>query len=129
MCGVSRDWIDADPREGAPIPAGFRVRGKECALAASLKKRHSAGRGFALAHSIGDHLLAGTRDRLLPVTDAATDRQGFQRDFGQAFLCPIDALRDRLGSSIPDDDWIEDMARHVNVSSWLVRSTLIITAS
>ena len=101
------------------------MRGEKCALAASLKKRHPTGRRFAIARIIGDHLLAGTRDRLLPVTDAATDRQRFQRAFGQAFLYPIDALRDRLASSIPDDDWIEDMARHFKISSWLVRSTLI----
>ena len=59
------------------------------------------------------------------MTDAATDRQKFQRAFGQAFLCPIDGLRDHLGSRNPDDDWIEDMVRHFNVSSWLVRAALI----
>ena len=71
MCGVSKTWIDADPCEGFPIPAGFRSRDEAGTLAASLKKRHPTGRRFALVRIIGDHLLAGPDERLLPVTDAS----------------------------------------------------------
>ena len=125
LCDVSPEWIHSDVEEETPIPAGFRNSGDADRLLASLKKRHPTGRRFALARIIGDHLLAGTGDRLLPVTDAATDRQQFQRAFAQAFLCPFEALRDHLGSKRPDDDFIEDAAQHFNVFSWLVRSALI----
>ncbi len=125
LCGVSANWIHADSDEDVPIPVGFRGCGDEDPLMASLKKRHPTGRRFALARIIGDHLLAGADERLLPVTDAATERQRFQRAFAQAFLCPFEALRDHLGSKVPDDDFIEDAAHHFKVSSWLVRSALI----
>lgn len=125
LCGVSENWIDTYSDEDTPIPVGFRGCGDDGVLMASLKKRHPTGRRFALARIIGDHLLAGANGRLLPVTDGATDRQKFQRAFGQAFLCPIAAHRDHLGSKVPDDDFIEDAAQHFNVSSWLVTPTLI----
>ena len=125
LCGVSQNWIQADSREDTPIPVGFRNCGDEISLMASLKKRHPTGRRFALARIIGDHLLAGADEKLLPVTDAATDRQQFQRAFGQAFLCPINALRDQLGSRVPDDDVIEDAAQYFDVSSWLIGSALV----
>ena len=125
LCGVSEDWIRVNPDEDTPIPAGFRRDGDESILMASLQKRHPTARRFALARIIGDHLVAGADQKLLPVTNAATDRQRFQRAFGQAFLCPIEALRNFLGTVIPDDDMIEDAAQYFRVSSWLIRSALV----
>ena len=125
LCEVSREWIQTGLDDDIPIPIGFRTLGEEDRLLASLKKRHPTGRRFALARIIGDHLLAAPDDRMLPVTDAVTDRQRVQRAFAQAFLCPFEALSDYLGPKVPDDDFIEDAAQHFNVSSWLVRSTLI----
>lgn len=125
VCGVPEDWIRGGFDEDVPIPAGFRDSSEGDSLVVSVKKRHPTGRRFALARIVGDHLLAGAGDRLLPVTDAATDRQKFQRAFAQAFLCPFEALKSHLGSEVPDDDFIEDAAQHFEVSSWLVRSALI----
>ncbi len=125
LCEVSVDWIHHGGEENVPIPAGFRAGSGDGRLEALLKKRHPTGRRFALARIIGDHLVAGDGDRLLPVTDTGTERQQFQRAFAQAFLCPFEALRDHLGSKVPDDDFIEDAAQHFNVSSWLIRSALI----
>ena len=125
VCGVAEDWIRRGLDGDIPIPVGFRDPQEGGSLVASLKKRHPAGRRFALARIVGDHLLAGADDRLLPVTDAPTDRQKFQRAFAQAFLCPFEALRSHLGSKVPDDDLVEDAAQHFQVSPWLVRSTLI----
>lgn len=125
LCGVSEDWIRLNPGEDTPIPAGFRRDGGNGILMASLQKRHPTARRFALARIIGEHLLAGPDQKLLPVTDAATDRQKFQRVFGQAFLCPIEALRDYVGFEAPDDDLVEDAAQYFHVSSWLIRSALV----
>lgn len=125
LCEVSVDWIHHGFEENVPIPAGFRSGSDDGRLEASLKKRHPTGRRFALARIIGDHLLAGDGDRLLPVTDTTTERQQFQRAFAQAFLCPFESLRYHLGSNYPDDDFIEAAAQHFNVSSWLIRSALI----
>jgi hypothetical protein len=78
-------------------PAGFRgdkdVNG---AIKVDLNKPWAAGRRFALARLVGDHLYAHAADRVLPATDAGTARQKFQRAFAQAMLYPFDTLRERL---------------------------------
>ena len=125
VCEVPAGWIGDGPDTDTPLAAGFRGRGEEDRLVATLKKRRPTGRRFTLARIIGDHLLTGAGERLLPVTDAITERQKFQRAFAQAFLCPVAILRDHLGSNVPDDDYVEDAAHHFQVSPLLVRWALI----
>ena len=125
LCGAPREWIQ-EPAAGddAPIPAGFRDAEGEGQLSIVLKKRHPVSRRFALARAIGDHLAIGERENLLPVTDSHTDRQKFQRAFAQEFLCPIEALRDALGTRRADDEFILDSAVRFEVSSHLVAYAL-----
>lgn len=126
LCSVPARWItDSSDEARAPIPAGFRNVEGNGVLKAALKKRHPTGRRFALARIIGDHLVAGEGEDLLPVTDADTDRQRFQRAFAREFLCPFDALRDDLGNRIPDDEFMEDAALRFDVSPVLVRNVLV----
>ena len=126
LCDVPASWItDFSDEVAAPIPAGFRDVEGNGALKAALKKRHPTGRRFALARIIGDHLVVGEGEDLLPVTDTYTDRQRFQRAFAREFLCPFDALRDDLGNRFPDDEFMEDTALRFGVSPVLVRNALV----
>ena len=129
LCDVPASWItdfsDSSDEARAPIPAGVRNVEGNGVLKAALKKRHPTGRRFALARIIGDHLVAGEGKDLLPVTDAHTDRQRFQRAFAREFLCPFGALRDYLGNRIPDDEFMEDAALRFDVSSVFVRNALV----
>ena len=126
LCDVPADWItDFSDEARAPIPAGFRNVEGNGALKAALKKRHPTGRRFALARIIGDHLVTGEGEDLLPVTDTHTDRQRFQRAFAREFLCPFDTLREDLGNRIPDDEFMEDAALRFDVSPVLVRNALV----
>ena len=126
LCDVPAIWItDSSNEARAPLPAGFRNVEGNSTLKAALKKRHPTGRRFALARIIGDHLVAGEGEALLPVTDTHTDRQRFQRAFAREFLCPFEALRDDLGNRIPDDEFMEDAALRFGVSPVLVRNALV----
>jgi Zn-dependent peptidase ImmA (M78 family) len=78
---------------------------------------------------IADGLLAPDDERLLPaVTKAKTSRQKFQRSFAQEFLCPFDALMEKLGApsaeNPPEEDDIDDAAQYFNVSTRVIETTL-----
>jgi len=90
-----------------------------------LPRKPATSRRFAVSRLIGDNLYADGQDRLLPATNAQTIRQKFQRAFAQAFLCPFDALQDKLGTDVPDDDDIADAADYFKVSPLLVRTVLV----
>ena len=113
--GLADNALTAGFRD-APDSNGFRV---------CLGKRHVTSRRFALARLVGDHLVTGPGDRLLPATDAKTERQKLQRAFAQAFLCPFDELQDFFRVDAPTDDTIEDAAAHFEVSPLLIKSTLV----
>jgi Zn-dependent peptidase ImmA (M78 family) len=74
---------------------------------------------------IGDHLYFTNQERLLPATHAKTSRQKFQRAFAQEFLCPFDALMEKIQTEQPDEDAIAEAAAHFHVSPLTVRTTLV----
>lgn len=126
LCGVPVSWIrECSDIDQIPIPAGLRADDGPGMVKAILKKRHPDARRFAFARMIGDHLVTADDEGLLPVTNAATDRQKFQRAFAQEFLCPFDALRDFLGGEDLDDDLMEEAARYFEVSGLAIRSILV----
>jgi hypothetical protein len=80
---------------------------------------------FYLGRLIGAAFAATARDHVLPVTNADTAFQKFERSFAQELLCPwqvLDAYTDEHGT---DDDGIAAAAEHFEVSEHLVLSTLI----
>lgn len=89
-----------------------------------LTRKPVTSRRFAVCRLIGDSLYGDGQDRLLPATDADTARQKFQRAFAAEFLCPYDALQDKLGAKALDDDDVEDAADYFNVSPLLVDTVL-----
>jgi hypothetical protein len=109
----------------APIPTGYRNGQSDARMPIAFHSRYEAGRRFELMRLVGDWLVAPLGDRLLPATRAKTYRQKFQRAFAQELLCPWADLDELFGSHEPDDDDIEDAARHFNVSPLLVKTTLV----
>jgi len=82
-------------------------------------------RRFAASRLLGDFLFLRNRERLHPATHAKTARQKFQRAFAQEFLCPIDALLEKMQTTQPDEDDISEAAAYFEVSPLMVRTTLV----
>ncbi len=87
--------------------------------------RQKTSRRFAVARLVGDHLRNLDVERLLPATKAKTSRQQFQRAFAQEFLCPFDALLQKINTEQPDEDDIREAADFFDVSPLMVRTTLV----
>ena len=112
-------------RGGRHFRGGFRddeSRGRTAVLVTS-----SIGdsQRFYLAQLIGAALAAPVDQHVLPVTDAGTALQKFERAFAQALLCPwadLDAFTDESGT---DDDGIAEASAYFEVSELLVRSALV----
>ena len=124
------DIVGADPKllrepGDIPIPAARRGASPQNPSRVLLRSRYREGRRFELCRLIADAAQATDGERLLPATTAKTSRQKFQRAFAQEFLCPVDALIKRLGTSHPEDDEIQAAAKHFQVSPLLVRTTLV----
>jgi hypothetical protein len=80
---------------------------------------------FYLARLIGAALCSSAEQHVLPVSDADTALQKFERAFAQELLCPwkdLDAFTDQYGT---DEEGIEGAAAHFSVSELLVLSTLV----
>ena len=99
----------------APGATGFRP---------IIRSPFATNRRFQFARLVADDILAGSGDRLLPVTRAKTARQKLQRAFAAELLCPRQALQGMLPSE-PDDEDLETAARHFDVSPLLVRTSLV----
>lgn len=107
------------------MTAGFWDAPGSEAIKVHLHRRLSTSRRFALARVVGACLDAETPERLVPASDAATQRQKFQRAFAQELLCPYADLRNFIGDRAPDDPIIEDAAEYFDVSPLLVKTTLV----
>ncbi len=85
----------------------------------------STSRRFAASRLLGDHLYHSNGGRLIPATNAKTSRQQFQRSFAQEFLCPFDALIEKIQADQPDEEDIAEAADHFEVSPLMIRTTLV----
>lgn len=80
---------------------------------------------FYLGRLIGAALVSSPDDHVLPVTNAATAFQKFERSFAQELLCPWAALDEYTNSHGTDDDGIAAAADHFAVSEHLVLAALV----
>jgi Zn-dependent peptidase ImmA (M78 family) len=90
-----------------------------------LNRAHPTSRRFAASRLLGDSLIHSNEGRLTAATHAKTSRQQFQRAFAQEFLCPFEALLEKIQTDQPDDDDIAEAADHFDVSPLTVRTTLV----
>jgi hypothetical protein len=89
-----------------------------------LRSRYETGRRFDLARLLGDRVAAAAGGALKPATRTYTYRQKLQRAFAGEFLCPFDALADRLQGDFSEEA-IEEAATYFNVSVLTVRTLLV----
>ncbi|MBI4024086.1 MAG: hypothetical protein HY360_03840 [Verrucomicrobia bacterium] len=106
------------------MPLGLRTE-KSGTLDIYFDRPSSTTRRFAVSRLLGDYLYFANQERLIPATHAKTSRQKFQRAFAQEFLCPIDALLEKIQTTQPDEDDISEAATHFHVSPLMVRTTLV----
>ena len=116
--------FDEVEKGAAPMPLLFREANGE-KVEFYLKRPHPTSRRFAASRLLGDHLDQSTGGRLVPATKAKTARQQFQRAFAQEFLCPFDALREKIQTAQPDEEDIAEAADFFEVSPWMVHTTLV----
>lgn len=125
LLGVPQTAITADYSQITPLAAGYRNGDANGRIGIVLKSPYPENRRFELIRILGDCLIAGRDDHLLPVTKAKTFRQKFQRAFAQEVLCPWADLDGFVGPDEPDDDIIGGAARYFNVSQRLIETTLV----
>lgn len=91
---------------------------------AVLRSKWEPGRRFELARLLGDSLIPGDGDRLLPATSTHSFRQKYQRAFAAQLLCPFDHLMEMLDEDLSEESQ-KDAAEHFGVSELTVRSSLV----
>jgi hypothetical protein len=125
---VSEKKLKDTTRNISSVPLSLGLRGikDDSSLDIYIDKRFRTSRRFAACRILGQWLdVNGDAERLIPVADAKTAQQQFQRAFAQEFLCPYEALINRMQSSQPSPEDIEEAADYFGVSSQLVETTLI----
>lgn len=80
---------------------------------------------FYLARVLGCSFCSPADAGYLPVTQASTALQKFERSFAQEFLCPWRELDEMTKAHAISSDRIESAAKHFSVSPLLVASTLV----
>ena len=124
LLGTAASIFTGESTVKTHMPLGLRTE-KSGTLDIYLDRPFPTTRRFAVSRLLGDYLYFTNQERLLPATHAKTSRQKFQRAFAQEFLCPIDALLEKIQTTQPDEDDISEAATHFHVSPLMVRTTLV----
>ncbi len=89
-----------------------------------LRSGYRTGRRFEMARLIGDRIAMPDQGALRPATRSYTYRQQLQRAFAGEFLCPFEALDEKLSGDYSDEA-IEEAAQRYDVSGLTVRTLLV----
>lgn len=92
-------------------------------LRLAFRRSGSTTRRFESARLIGAFLTSSRKDRWLPITDAKTAHQRFQRAFATEFLCPIDRLMHFLNGDYSESSQ-DNAAQYFNVSPRMINHNL-----
>ncbi len=131
---VANEWLGARLDVRLPMPltpgaterglrGGFRSLGGRTSVLVT--SGHLQQQRFYLGRLIAASMIAADEESVLPVTNAATAYQKFERSFAQELLCPwaaLDAYTDEYGT---DDEGVAAAAAHFEVSEYLVLSALV----
>lgn len=90
-----------------------------------MTKSLETGQRFELARVIGAAMVSQPGQKVLPVSDAKTALQKFERSFAQELLCPWKDLAEFTDERGTDETAIEAAAEHFKVSELLIESTLV----
>jgi len=124
LLGVDASIFSEHTQSAATLPLALRTKASS-KVDLYFNSAWPTSRRFSTGRMIGDHLGFSAPGRLIPATDAKTSRQQFQRAFAQEFLCPIDALRNKIQTDQPKDEDIAEAAAYFDVSPLMVRTTLV----
>jgi hypothetical protein len=118
---ISSDNV-AEPLKQVNMSLGIPTDEKRVRL--YLHQPHRTARRFYLSRLLGEHLLnINTPNNWLPATFGATWHQKFQRAFASEFLCPINFLKERLGSdTIYDEYEMEKIAQDYGMGPLAVKN-------
>lgn len=123
---TSKDaFKDRAVKAATPMPLAICHSDREIAdiyVGSSWKTSRRFAACRILGHWLDD---AAKTERVIPATEVKTADQQFQRAFAQEFLCPFEALMERLQTTSPTEYAIEDAAEYFGVSPWAVRTTLV----
>jgi hypothetical protein len=116
---IPRDVVGKAELGGAHVHGAGRAH-------VAIPRRQDAGRRFYMARVLGCALAFSGADeeRFLPVTDRDTYLQKYERAFASELLCPWADLRELVAEKGEDEDALEDMAQHYEVSTKQLASTL-----
>jgi hypothetical protein len=124
ILGVPRERA-FDPAVASRASLGLAVRDRARGTTRyHPRKRNKPGRRFEFARVLGDFLSMDRHESWIPVTDAGTSRQKFQRAFAAEFLCPIASLTTFLSGDFSPTA-IDDAAEHFAVSERAIVSQLV----
>lgn len=121
MAGTERGIVAGDRTAGDGI--SFTLTGNPNRSKIVLSSKREAGRRFALARLIGDHLLSH-EGSLHPATRSHTYRQMAQRSFAAELLSPFSAIEDMMAGDY-SPEMQEDVAHYFSVSEWTIRTLLL----
>lgn len=124
LMGTTQSAFTDRTKAPTPMPIVLRT-GTDGGFDLYLDSVWSTSRRFATTRLLGDHLYQSNGGRLIPATHAKTSRQQFQRAFAQEFLCPFDALLEKIQTDQPDEEDITEAASFFEVSTWVVQTTLV----
>ncbi|MFH0879849.1 MAG: hypothetical protein V2A34_09065 [Lentisphaerota bacterium] len=124
LLGTTPEILTAESTVPTQMPLAFRF-GTGADMDIYFNRPRSTSRRFAVSRLIGDQLYSSHSEKLIPATNAKTSRQKFQRAFAQEFLCPIDALLEKIQTHEPDEDDLSEAAAYFEVSPLMVTTTLV----
>lgn len=107
------------------LRGGYRANATNGRTSVLVTNMHEYSQRFYFGRLAGAELRAAEQQHVLPVSDAGTALQKFERSFAQEFLCPwqeLDVFTDESGT---DDDAIADAATHYGVSEMVILTTLV----
>ncbi len=109
-------------REGAPL--SFELAENVVIGRIVIRSARSTSQRFDLARLLGDHIATPSGERLVPVTGSYTYRQKMQRAFAAEYLSPFNAVDQMMEGDYDDDNVIESVASHFEVSPLSIKASL-----
>ena len=103
---------------------GLGVKHDDNVFSVALNKKHPTSARFMAARIICDAIIAPEEDRVLPATSNKTARQKTQRAFAAELLCPIDLIKDRIGTDYANEDVWGEIAEDFEVNPLVIKSQL-----
>ncbi len=107
------------------LTGGYRNGVNQGRTAVAITSSRPRNQRFYISRLIGAALVSTDRDHVLPVSEAGTALQKFERSFAQELLCPwaeLDAFTNERGAN---EEGVLEAAEHFDVSEYVIISTLV----